>query len=56
LVIDLNVRVTSTFHLGPRTGHFTWRGLFESGMTTVDFFCTRDVFEEVFRRRLDMAV
>jgi hypothetical protein len=34
LVIDLNVRVTSTFHLGPRTGHFTRRGLFKAAMTS----------------------
>lgn len=48
LIIDLNVRVTGTFHLGPLTGHFTKRGLFEAGMTTVDFPCSREKFEQMF--------
>jgi hypothetical protein len=52
LVIDLNVRVTGTFHLGPLMGHFTRRGLFEAAMTSGDFFCTRDVFEEVFSEEI----
>lgn len=52
LVIDLNVRVTGTFHLGPLTGHFTRRELFEAAMTTGDFFCTRDRFEAVFAEEI----
>ncbi|OGM48510.1 solid-state culture specific ATP-grasp domain protein [Aspergillus bombycis] len=48
LVIDLNARVTGTFHLGPLMGHFTKRGLFEAGMTTGDFSCSRDTFEQTF--------
>ncbi|PLB46158.1 hypothetical protein P170DRAFT_364812 [Aspergillus steynii IBT 23096] len=48
MVIDLNVRVTGTFHLGPLRGHFTSRGLGEVAMTTGDFFCSRDLFEGVF--------
>lgn len=52
LVIDLNVRVTGTFHLGPLTGHFTRRGLFEAAMTNGDFLCTRDVFEKVFSEEI----
>ncbi|PKX97877.1 putative solid-state culture specific protein [Aspergillus novofumigatus IBT 16806] len=52
LVIDLNVRVTGTFNLGPLTGHFTRRGLFEAAMTSGDFFCTRDAFEEVFSEEI----
>ncbi|KAI9370879.1 hypothetical protein BJX61DRAFT_544189 [Aspergillus egyptiacus] len=48
LVIDLNVRVTGTFHLGPLRGHFTRRGLFDAAMTSGDFSCTRDVFEQAF--------
>lgn len=51
-MIDLNVRVTGTFHLGPLTGHFTRRGLFEAAMTSEDFFCTRDLFEEVFAEEI----
>ena len=48
LIIDLNVRVTGTFHLGPLMGHFTRLGLFEAAMTTGDFPCSRDAFEERF--------
>ncbi|KAH8423745.1 putative solid-state culture specific protein [Aspergillus melleus] len=48
MVIDLNVRVTGTFHLGPLTGHFTSRGFFEAALTTGDIFCSRDTFEGVF--------
>ncbi|KAF4210987.1 hypothetical protein CNMCM8980_008658 [Aspergillus fumigatiaffinis] len=52
LVIDLNVRVTGTFHLGPLMGHFTRRGLFEAAMTSGHLFCTRDEFEEVFSEEI----
>ncbi|KAF4266997.1 hypothetical protein KXW39_006191 [Aspergillus fumigatus] len=52
LVIDLNVRVTGTFHLGPLMGHFTRRGLFEAAMTSGHLFCTRDEFEEIFLEEL----
>lgn len=48
LIIDLNVRVTGTFHLGPLTGHFTQRGLHEAAMVTGEVSCTRDAFEERF--------
>lgn len=51
-VIDLNVRVTGTFHLGPLKGHFTRRGLFEAAMTSGDFLCTRDLFEEAFSEEI----
>ncbi|KAJ5173254.1 hypothetical protein N7492_005847 [Penicillium capsulatum] len=52
LVIDLNVRVTGTFHLGPLKGHFTQRGLFEAAMTTGDISCSRDAFEERFEEEI----
>jgi hypothetical protein len=48
LIVDLNVRVTGTFHLGPLMGHFTQRGLFEAAMTMVDFWYSRDEFEKRF--------
>ncbi|KAJ5687415.1 hypothetical protein N7536_010034 [Penicillium majusculum] len=48
LIIDLNVRVTGTFHLGPLMGHFTQRGLFEAAMTMGDSFYSRDEFEKKF--------
>lgn len=47
-IVDLNVRVTGTFHLGPLLGHFTQRGLFEAAITMGDFSCSRDAFEERF--------
>lgn len=52
LIIDLNVRVTGTFHLGPLTGHFTRHGLFEAAMTMGDFPCSRDAFEERFAHEI----
>jgi hypothetical protein len=52
LVIDLNVRVTGTFHLGPLMGHFSRRGLFEAAMTSGHLFCTRDEFEEMFSEEI----
>ena len=48
LIVDLNVRVTGTFHLGPLLGHFTQRGLLEAAMTMGDFSCSRGAFEERF--------
>ncbi|KAI9044336.1 putative solid-state culture specific protein [Aspergillus affinis] len=51
-IIDLNVRVTGTFHLGPLTGHFTSRGLFDAAMTTGDFCCSRDSFEGAFAEEI----
>lgn len=53
MVIDLNVRVTGTFHLGPLKGHFTSRGLVEAAMTTGDFFCSRDVLEGHFQDEIE---
>lgn len=52
LIVDLNVRVTGTFHLGPLMGHYTQHGLFEAAMTTVDFPCSRDAFEERFAHEI----
>ncbi|KAL1849061.1 hypothetical protein Plec18167_006839 [Paecilomyces lecythidis] len=48
-IVDLNVRVTGTYHLGPLAGHFTRRGLFEATMVTWDFSCSRAAFEEVLK-------
>lgn len=45
LIIDLNVRVTGSFHLGPLRGHFTKRGLYEAAGIKSEFRCSRDVFE-----------
>ncbi|KAJ5102453.1 hypothetical protein N7532_002982 [Penicillium argentinense] len=52
LAIDLNVRVTGAFHLGPLMGHFTRRGLLEAAMTSGELLCTRDVFEEIFSEEI----
>lgn len=52
LIVDLNVRVTGTFHLGPLMGHFTRHGLFEAAMTMGDFPCSRDAFEERFAHEI----
>jgi hypothetical protein len=47
-IIDLNVRVTGTFHLGLLMGHFCQRGLFKAAMTTGGFSYSRDEFEKRF--------
>lgn len=52
LIIDLNVRVTGTFHLGPLMGHFTRHGLFEAAMIMGDFPCSRDAFEKMFAQEV----
>lgn len=48
LIIDLNVRVTGSFHLGPLRGNFTERGLYQAAGIKVEFRCSRDVFEARF--------
>ncbi|KAJ5604115.1 solid-state culture-specific protein-like protein [Penicillium hordei] len=49
LVVDLNVRITGTYHLGPLRGHFTRRGFFEAAaLATHRLKCTRPAFERHF--------
>ena len=50
-IIDLNVRVTGTYHFGPLTGHFTQRGLFEATTIIANFPCPRASFEETFAEK-----
>ncbi|KAI9039814.1 solid-state culture-specific protein-like protein [Aspergillus affinis] len=53
LVVDLNVRITGTYHLGPLRGHFARRGFVEAaGLANQRIRCTREAFEEVFRNEL----
>lgn len=52
LIIDLNVRVTGTFHLGPLRGHFTRRRMGAAALITCAFACSRDVFEESFAEEI----
>lgn len=52
LIIDLNVRVTGTFHLGPLRGHFTRRRMGVAALITCAFACSRDVFEESFAEEI----
>lgn len=52
-IIDLNVRVTGTFHFGPLAGHFVRRGLFEAATVTHDFSCSRMAFEEAFHDEIE---
>ncbi|PLB49979.1 solid-state culture-specific protein-like protein [Aspergillus steynii IBT 23096] len=49
LVVDLNVRITGTYHLGPLKGHFAKRGFVEAaGLANQRIRCSRGQFEEVF--------
>jgi hypothetical protein len=51
-VVDLNVRITGTYHLGLLGGHFVQRGLFEVTMVTRYFDCFRTTFEETFAKEI----
>ncbi|CRG82671.1 hypothetical protein PISL3812_00015 [Talaromyces islandicus] len=51
-IIDLNVRITGTYHLGLLGGHFVQRGIFEATMITSYFPCLRTTFEEIFAKEI----
>ncbi|KAF7712762.1 Solid-state culture specific protein [Penicillium ucsense] len=52
-VVDLNVRITATYHLGPLRGHFTRRGFSEAAaMSTFRLTCTQAEFESHFAEEL----
>ncbi|KAE8143878.1 solid-state culture-specific ATP-grasp domain protein [Aspergillus pseudotamarii] len=51
-VVDLNVRLTGTYHFGPLQGHFTQRGLWEAMMLKYYFLCSQEVFEKAFEEEL----
>ena len=53
LIVDLNVRITGTYHLGPLRGHFTRRGLFEAAaLANQRFLCTLNQFQCMFTEEL----
>ncbi|KAL4892769.1 solid-state culture-specific protein-like protein [Aspergillus ambiguus] len=53
LVVDLNVRMTGTYHLGPLRGHFTRCGFSEAAaLATHRLKCTRAGFESHFANEL----
>ena len=47
-IVDLNARITGTYHLGPLAGHFMQRGVGIASVVTKYFSCSRAVFEEAF--------
>ncbi|KAM4055711.1 ATP-grasp domain-containing protein [Hirsutella rhossiliensis] len=49
-IIDLNARITGSYHLGPLAGHFMQRGLAKARAIKAHFLCPRAVFEETFAR------
>ncbi|KNG88140.1 hypothetical protein ANOM_003344 [Aspergillus nomiae NRRL 13137] len=50
LVLDMNIRVTGTYHLGCLRGHFMQRGFSEATMLyPVYIGCSRDEFRDFFR-------
>lgn len=51
-VVDLNVRVTGTYSLGPLAGHFTKRDLTKAAIITEFFTCSRIEFETTFKAEI----
>ncbi|KAF4237557.1 hypothetical protein CNMCM8980_004623 [Aspergillus fumigatiaffinis] len=47
-IVDLNARVTGSYHLGPLAGHFLQRGLLEVTLLQAYFLCSRTAFEAAF--------
>lgn len=53
LVVDLNVRITGTYHLGPLRGHFRRQGFVEAAaLATHRLRCTQAEFERRFADEL----
>lgn len=47
-IVDINARVTGSYHLGPLAGHFLQRGLSMAAAITGYFPCSRTAFEGAF--------
>ncbi|KAF7155888.1 hypothetical protein CNMCM5623_008768 [Aspergillus felis] len=47
-IVDLNARVTGSYHLGPLAGHFLQRGLLEVTFVQAYFLYSRGAFEAAF--------
>jgi predicted ATP-grasp superfamily ATP-dependent carboligase len=47
-IVDLNARVTGSYHLGPFAGHFLQRSLLEVTFLQAYFLCSRATFEAAF--------
>lgn len=53
LVVDTNVRVTATYHLGALQGHFRRRGFVEAAaLTNQRFNCAEEEFQQAFKKEL----
>ena len=51
--LDLNVRITGTYHLGPLHGHFARCGLVDAAsFANQKFLCTLDQFQQMFTKEL----
>ncbi|OJZ86965.1 hypothetical protein ASPFODRAFT_60895 [Aspergillus luchuensis CBS 106.47] len=49
LIVDVNPRVTGSYHLGLLKNHFMQRGLYEAAvLSRLEIPCTRNAFEELF--------
>lgn len=51
-VVDLNVRLTGTYHFGPLQGHFTQKGLWEAMTLKLYLRCSQKGFEGAFDEEL----
>ncbi|PYH90693.1 solid-state culture specific protein [Aspergillus ellipticus CBS 707.79] len=53
MIVDVNPRVTGSYHLGFLKGHFMRRGLFEAGVLShLHLRCSRDTFEVTFAKEI----
>lgn len=54
-IIDINARITGSYHLGPLAGHFVRRGLWRATAVKKHFLCSRAVFEAKFVREIQQG-
>ncbi|KAK5988313.1 hypothetical protein PT974_12463 [Cladobotryum mycophilum] len=47
-IVDINPRMTTSYHLGQLAGHFVRRGLSKATVIKDHFPCSRTIFEETF--------
>ncbi|KJZ74544.1 hypothetical protein HIM_06140 [Hirsutella minnesotensis 3608] len=54
-IIDMNPRVTGSYHLGQLAGHFLQRGLLMAAAVKKHFLCSRADFEDNFVREIQQG-
>ena len=51
-IVDINARITGSYHLGPLMGHFTQRGMGQATAIKDHFLLPRAMFEKTFAREI----